>query len=70
MEANETYLKASKKVIKTIQETKALNECRPINIPNNVAIPLPPLRNMASTWKKISSKNNSLVLIFNVRNHL
>ena len=43
MEANETYLKASKTIIKTIQETRALIECRPIKIPNNVAIPLPPL---------------------------
>ena len=51
IEANETYLKASKTVIKTIQETKALNECKPINSPNNVAIPLPPL-NLVYTGKR------------------
>ena len=43
--------RAEADIIKTIQETKALNECRPINSPNNVAIPLPPL-NLVYTGKR------------------
>ncbi len=43
-EARETYFEIKNTTTKTTNENKAAKGCKPINKPNIVAIPLPPLK--------------------------